>query len=233
MVLDPTCTGLNEILVKGENKLGCIEDILVRNRGHQFVFSTDISKMYNVLHLDPSAYPYSLILFRDGLQPDAEPEVFLMLRAWYGVRPTGNQAMYAISQLAEAADDDHKEAAAALKTDLYAGSTKELDKIIEDMRYILQEGDFGNKFICKSGEQPCEKASPDGETVKVLGYVWRPKEDTYALSYSNLNFHKKRDKKVVNITTQQQLDEHILDVRLTRRTVLSKIAAFYDPVGPR
>ena len=61
--------------------------------------------------------------------------------------------------------------------------------------------------------------------------MWRPVEDTYALSYSNLNFHKKRDKKLVNITTQQQLDDHILDVRLTRRTVLSKIAAFYDPVG--
>ena len=103
-----------------------------------------------------------------------------MLRSWYGVTPTGNQAIYAIGQLAKTADEYHDEAGNSLKTILYVDnlmigldSTEDLDKIIEDMRYILQEGDFRDKFICKSRENPYERASPDGEAVKVLGYVWR------------------------------------------------------------
>ena len=64
-----------------------------------------------------------------------------------------------------------------MKEDLYvddletgADSTEELDSIIEDIRFILDGGGFAEKFICKSGEPPCEKASADGEIVKLLGY---------------------------------------------------------------
>ena len=66
-----------------------------------------------------------------------------MLWAWYGVRPTGNQAMYAISKLAEDTQDKLK-ATTALRKDLYvddletgADTVEEMDTIIEDIRYIL------------------------------------------------------------------------------------------------
>ena len=32
MIVDPTCTGFNLILAKGENKMSSIFDIIVRNR---------------------------------------------------------------------------------------------------------------------------------------------------------------------------------------------------------
>ena len=240
MVVDPSSTGLNEILAKGENRTGNIEDILVRNRGRRHVFSTDISKMYNVLHLDSTAYPYSLMLFHNDLMPDSEPEVYLMLRAWYGVRSTGNQAMFAISKLAAEAEEQRAQAAQALEEDLYvddletgANSVSELDKIIEDMRYILNGGDFDNKFICKSGEKPCEKASADGEVVKLLGYNWRPEEDTFALSMSDLDFSPKKAKGASRkvFESEEQFIADIEKIQFTKRSVLSKVAAFYDPVG--
>merc|ERR1719239_43930 len=92
MIVDPTMTGLNLILAKGENRLGNLAEILIRNRVKRFAWSSDISKMYNQLKLNESAYPYSLFLFNQALQSDIPPDVWVMLVAWYGVTPTGNQA---------------------------------------------------------------------------------------------------------------------------------------------
>ena len=100
LVVDPTMTGLNQILPKGENRLGSINQILIGNRADPYSWSSDITKLYNQLHLDESAYPYSLLLFlynpeMDILKP---PDVYVMLVAWYGVTPTGSQAGHTIDE---------------------------------------------------------------------------------------------------------------------------------------
>ena len=77
MVVDPTMTSFNLLLAKGENYLGYIFDIIVRNRCKQHVWSSDISKLYNQLHLDVSALPYSLFLFHSSLGPNIESEVWV------------------------------------------------------------------------------------------------------------------------------------------------------------
>ena len=96
LVVDPTMTGLNLILPKGENRLGSINQILIGNRADPFSWSSDITKLYNQLHLDKSAYPYSLFLYSPEMNPNLKPDVNLMLVAWYGVTPTGSQAGHAI-----------------------------------------------------------------------------------------------------------------------------------------
>ena len=90
MIVDPTCTGFNLILAKGENKMSSIFDIIVRNRCRQIAWSSDISKLYNQLHLNSEALPFSLFLFNESLDPDIEPEVWVMTRAWYDITSTGN-----------------------------------------------------------------------------------------------------------------------------------------------
>ena len=244
VVVDPTSTGLNQILAKGLNTTGKIEDILIRNRGRKHIFSSDISKMYNVLHLRESAYPYSLILYRDDLCPDSEPEVYLMLRAWYGVRPTGNQAMLAI-QLLKDFDTEGEVAAAldALEFDMYVDdllsgcdTIEEMEQVIEAINRLLAKGGFKLKYVVRSGHKPCEKASNNGHTVKLLGYDWDPETDIISLSECNLNFSptKRSTKKVkvkVKFETEQELRSHLNEVVLTKRSVLSKIAGFFDPAG--
>ena len=51
IVVNPTMTGLNEILAKGENMVGEIPPILLRNRLNSHAWSSDISKLYNQLKL--------------------------------------------------------------------------------------------------------------------------------------------------------------------------------------
>ena len=78
LVVDPTMSGLNILLAKGENNLGNIFDILVRSRTNQFSWAADISKLYNMLHLDYSALPFSLFLYHTSMDANIEPDVYVM-----------------------------------------------------------------------------------------------------------------------------------------------------------
>ena len=109
----------NLLLAKGENCLGYIFDILVRNRSRQNAWSSDISKLYNQLHLDISALPYSLFLFHSSLDPNIEPEVWIMTRAWYGISSTGGQAGAAIIKLVSMAGSEDQDAVETLEKDRF------------------------------------------------------------------------------------------------------------------
>ena len=81
IVVDPNMTSFNLLLAKGENHLGYIFDIIVRRKCKQHAWSSNISKLYNQLHLDISVLPYSSFFFHDSLDPNIETEVWVMTRA--------------------------------------------------------------------------------------------------------------------------------------------------------
>ena len=49
LVVDPTMSGLNLILRKGENRIGSINQILIGNRADPYSWSSDITKLYNIV----------------------------------------------------------------------------------------------------------------------------------------------------------------------------------------
>ena len=110
LVVDPTRTGLNVILPKGENRMSRILDIVVRNRTKLYTWVSDVSKLYNQLILDESAYPYSLFLYDESLDPGKEPTTYVMTRAWYGVISTGGQAGFALDEIANIGKETHTNA---------------------------------------------------------------------------------------------------------------------------
>jgi hypothetical protein len=75
IVVDPTASSLNLTLAKGVNMLSKIPEILIKFRTHEVAYTSDITKMYNMLHLKDSALPYSLFLFGDTLDPDVQPDL--------------------------------------------------------------------------------------------------------------------------------------------------------------
>ena len=94
-------TRFNEILAKGENRIGLIFTIMIRCRCMEYIWSSDISKLYNQLALDDPSLPYSLFLYDTALDPGKEPDVWVMVRAWYSIVSTGGQAGYALDRLTE------------------------------------------------------------------------------------------------------------------------------------
>ena len=242
IVVDPSCTGLNLILPKGENHLGNIHDIIIRNRVKLFSWSSDISKLYNQLVLEPSAYPFSLFLFHESLDREVEPDVYVMLRAWYGVIQTGGQAGFALDKLADIGAKEYPLAKDCLKKDRYvddilpgADTQEEAEEQILQVKNLLSKAGFVLKYVVKSGQIPEEKASSDGENIKILGYKWNTVADTIHPGIAEFNINKKirgtqkpNKKPVIN---PEDAEEILKDTVLTRRIIISQTACLFDPLG--
>jgi len=242
LVVDPTLSGLNLILPKGENRMAQILDIVIRNRGRRYIWTSDVSKLYNQLHLDPASHPYSLFLYHDSLDPNVEPQIYVMLRAWYGVISTGGQAGFALDRLAELGKVEFPNAKTCLDRDRYvddimAGCNTVIkrEQQISEVRTLLAKGGFSLKYVVKSGEAPDSKASSDGKTLKLLGYKWNPVLDTMSPGLGELNINKKsrgyRKENEYPVTTVADAEKILEPVGLTRRLVISKLAEMFDPLG--
>ena len=161
LVVDPTMTGLNLTLAKCENRIGSLVAISLRNRALEYAWSSDVTKLYNQLHLEKSALPYSLFLYSDWLNPTKEPATFVMKLAWYGVIPTGNQASYALELLVQETADEFPEAVEPLTRHRYvddvvsgAESPELREKKINQSMEVLARGGFKFKYVIRSGEEP-------------------------------------------------------------------------------
>lgn len=242
LVVDPSCTGLNIILAKGENMLTQIPNILVRLRTQRFAWTTDVSKLYNMLYLQDSALPYSLFLFGGDLDSSKQPAVWVMTRAWYGVSSTGNQSGVALERLAHEKRDVFPLATSPLSQDRYvddiatgADSADSRAAQIDQTQKCLAAGGFSLKFLALSGESPPAKASSDGVSVGCLGLAWHTKEDQLCPQIQSMNLQKKiRGQKAAperDVTTRCGLIGAFRDGLITKNRVLSRIAEFYDPVG--
>ena len=241
MVVDASCTGINEILSKGQNKLQTIFDIIIR-RCSRFLWSSDISKLYNQLYLSPSAYPYSLFLYHDSLNVDVQPDVYVQTRAWYGVTSTGNQSAVALSMVVRNVADTFPLAVNVIENDTYvddmASATNDESTMQEQIHQVvsaLKTGGFNVKYIITSGNPPPPDATSDGKTVKILGYKWAPKEDTLGLGFTEVNFNRKRrgsrKPNPFPVRDPEDLNKLMLKVKITRRLVFSMIGQIFDPLG--
>ena len=235
LVVDPSMSGLNECLAKGENKMKKIQDILNRARTKKFIWTSDISKLYNRLHLKPSSYRYQLFLFGD-LDPSKPPDVYVMLVAWYGVSSSANQATYALEKLATLLKDQYPLAYIVIILDTYVddmiGGDHTKEKCLEQIEQVLkvlEAGGFSAKFVILSGHPELE------DSLKVLGYKWNVSQDTFSPGFTELNFNiKKRGIKSPNpFPVQNPADVSLLleSTEITRRMVISRVCEFWDTSG--
>ena len=103
------------------------------------------------------------------------------------------------------------------------------------MKEVLKRGGFSLKFVVRSGDKPSDKASSDGETMKLLGYKWDPEKDDLSPGLGELNLNKKRrgEKKpnLEPVRTIQDAEMLMASVKLTRSLIIGKISEFFDPCG--
>jgi len=77
--------------------------------------------------------------------------------------------------------------------DILSGEDTEEDRDeqIKQVQELLSKAGFSLKYVVKSGENPGEKASTDGVTMKILGYKWNMVEDIMHPGISEFNINKK------------------------------------------
>ncbi len=102
------------------------------------------------------------------MDPEKNPEIWVMIRAWYGIVSTRGQAGYALDSLTELLAAEFPEAYKTRRQDRYvddilsgADSRESSEVKISAVQEVLKRGGFSLKFIVRSGEKPLEKASPD------------------------------------------------------------------------
>ena len=64
-------------------------------------------------------HPYLTPSSCDKLDPEKEPDIWVMVRAWYGIVSTGGQAGFALDKLTELMADEFPEAYKTLRENRY------------------------------------------------------------------------------------------------------------------
>lgn len=77
--------------------------------------------------------------------------------------------------------------------DILAGNDTEdgQDEQIHAVEEVMKRGGFSLKFVVKSGENPPEKASSEGERLKILGFKWDSDPDILSPGLGELCLSKK------------------------------------------
>jgi len=230
----PTSTGfsLNDILAKGTNNLNKLQEILLKWTIQPVAIATDIRKMYNTIKLEEDHWTYQRYLWHPNLETGQEPEEKVIKTLIYGVKSSGNQAEYALRQVADLSKSEFPRINEIVHKDVYVddcltgeSNRQEAHHRSDELEVVLNRGGFQVKGVAFSGEEPPSSLSEDNKTIFVAGMKWFVKEDMLSLNVGELNFAKKnRGKKPSHL-------QNIIPTQLTRRHCASKVAELFDLSG--
>lgn len=167
------------------------------------------------------------------------PDHYVTTAVAFGDKPSGVIAMTAIQKTVERCTANLPEVKNIMCKNMYVDDivhscddTDEALELMNNINLVLAEGGFKIKHWLMSGNEigNSDLSLLDSREEKVLGLNWDPKEDKFSYKVK-LNFSKKfRNVREGPCLTRSDLEEKIPKV-LTKRTILSQVAAVYDPLG--
>ena len=146
--------------------------------------SVQISKFfYNNLNLDPAHYKYQMAMWRPNMLPDEEPEEFVLVVHFYGIRSSGGLCMAAVKRMVAIAKERGLDAIAKMLESAYVDdcnssvtTLEELKEIKEKMPEFMREHRFPIKALLWTGETALGELTDNG-FINTAGYIWEPKTD--------------------------------------------------------
>ena len=221
---------LNDYWMKGPDLLNDLFGVLLRFREGQAAVLGDISKMYHRILIPEVDQQVHRFLWRN-LDTEREPDTYVKTVLTFGDKPAPEMALTALKKTAEESADVHPEAADVLKHNTYMDDicesrkttdearkiTREIDEVLATGRFSVKEW-ISNRDERKDGpqqERDVASTNEKGSTEKVLGLEWNPESDKLKLHTKELHQQKENKK----------------PERLTKRSVLSRVAQIFDPVG--
>lgn len=216
---------LNDISIVGPTVQSDLISIVTRFRTHRYVMIADIEKMYRQIKLHPAQQDLQRILWREG--PDEPVKTFRLLTVTYGTASAPYLATRTLKQLA--LDEQHQLPAASrvVIQDFYVDDVMTGAETIEEARQLQQElielTHRGAFHLRKwSANHPgilrdipredivedCFEINQEA-TVKTLGLIWNPIQDTFQFS----------------------INKPKMNINATKRSILSAIGKIFDPLG--
>ncbi|XP_062713737.1 uncharacterized protein LOC115269020 [Aedes albopictus] len=226
----PSELSLNEVLQVGPVVQNDLHFIVLRFRKYKIAFSGDVSKMYRqVLHAMQDRR-FLRVFWRP--HPSQPLRVLKLCTVTYGTASAPFLATRCLVQLVEEDGDAYPIASRIVKEETYmddvlsgADSVEEAIEAQRQLQQLLQQGGFpihkwcsnSEEFLEHIPEEDREKKLPMeergvNEAIKVLGLLWDPGADTLFIAN-----HPKPSAEA--------------DQQVTKRTMYSEIAKFFDPLG--
>lgn len=222
-----TSTGesLNDYLLAGPKLQTDLASVMLKWRQFRYDFTADIAKMYRQILVDSRDSSYQLILWRSSpLDPDEE---YRLLTITYGTTSAPFFALRVLRQLDLDEGSQFPLALPVLQSQIYVDDCLfgADDRVLarqtrDQLIALLAKGCFrlrkwaNNCTDLLTDLDPsdhglaCSKELRPDESLKVLGVSWNPDQDFFHFN--------------VSITTEPGR---------TKRTILSFIAKFFDPLG--
>lgn len=216
---------LNDLMLKGSTMQPDLFDILCRFRTYQFVFITDIEKMYRQVLIQESNRFLQNILWREN--PADEMRCLELQTVTYGTNSApflstrclvelarSNREMYPLGAdalLKQCYVDDILFGAETISElqDAYQQITKLLSTACMTLHKWTSNSTTFLRSISLNHSHPNYIISSENKSNKVLGIQWSPLSDTFTIT----------------------LPDGSLDNNISKREVLSNIAKIFDPVG--
>ncbi|XP_036345849.1 uncharacterized protein LOC118755109, partial [Rhagoletis pomonella] len=180
--------------------------------------------MYRQVLVHEADTPWQCIVWRSS--PEIQPKVYKLQTVTYGTSCAPYLATKCLLQLARDESSRFPIGAAVTLKDFYvdnlmtgASTVNEVIAIKQQVTSLLSSGGFPLRKFASNHmhviedvpQEDREKSVKlgDSEYVKTLGLKWSPVEDIFIFSYNNRSSQSKA----------------------TKRSILSQIASFFDPLG--
>jgi hypothetical protein len=219
---------LNDQIYEGPKLQQDIFNVLLRFRKYEVAINSDIKEMFPGIEVTPNDSKYLRILWRN--MENREPDIIELLRVTFGINASPFLAMCTLLDHSEKYRKTMPRAVEALTKSTYVDDTldsvKTVDealKVYQDMTMICQEAGWkihkwssnNQDFLKHVPEENkaqgtlLEQSISEGMSVKTLGVKWAPETDVFV-----------GESVVVD-----------MNGKISKRTVLKKIAQIYDPLG--
>ena len=231
----PTSTGfsINHTLAKGKNHMNNLVMMFIRWGIRRFAFHTDVQKMYNSIRLHEDDWCYQLFLLNSELDPDSDPKIGVIMTLIYGVKPSGNQAEFALRETARLQSEEYPRVYEVVQNDIYVDdclsgedTVEGRDRVTEDMATVLGKTRFFLKGCTYSGCDPPEHLKQPDNTINVAGMKWFSKNDRFGLNLTEQTFGRKSKGR-----KSQKYVSSVIPDSFTRLDCAGRVAEIFDLVG--
>ena len=226
---------LNDYWKKGPDLLNNLFGVVLRFREKEVAISGDISKMYHRVLIPERDQHVHRYVWRN-FETSRDPDVYVKTVLTFGDKPAPAMAQIALQKTAKESQSSHPEAAKAIMDNSYMDDICDSVDTVEDARRqtndidtVLEKGSFKvkgwtlNKVLEErsNSKESSELRIFQGQVEeKLLGLEWNTKTDTFSFNVKGNTFKPTSIKESSESKPQ-----------LTKRTVLSRIAKIYDPIG--
>ncbi|XP_057329874.1 uncharacterized protein LOC130670484 [Microplitis mediator] len=176
---------LNDTLHTGPKLQSDIFDVSLYVRRHQFIFTTDITKMFRLINVHPDDWDYQRILWVDD---DNQPQSYHLTNVTYGTRPAPYLAGRVLKQLIIDEGDKYPLAVEPFEKgsnldDICGGAdnVNHLNNITSQVEAMCLAGCFPlanwksnhSQFSKLSSSNISNSHEFNGSTSKILGLSWK------------------------------------------------------------